>query len=550
MKLSLLFAILLLCAGMLSAQMNEDGILIIPKTLVAPTIDGVLDTAVWNYVGETLAITMDGADNPDNWDDWFDLFGSFRLLWDDNNLYFWLEVQDDIINTGTDWQYDGVELYFDGDWSQTEGAYDGVDDLQMRYNVGESTLDEIDTGYGTAAGWGFVKDGIDYVIEETDYGWVLETSIPIADLQLVADAEFGFDVQINDADETTRETMFRWWANDNNEWQHANLFGTAMLSTSRVVNGDYLPVPKGTAPTIDGQMGAGEWADAWVISGQRQERGEIPNLGAHVWGWEDCRNWGYVKWDDNNFYFYLKMWDDYYDYAEDENTNWEFDSVELYFDGDNSDSAPYDGLDDIQIRFNLGQDGAESIDAGYGTGASWDWVKETTSYVVTETALGWDVEAAIPLGDMQIPIGADFGFDWQLNDCDDPNESPNRTVYRWWAPSEPEWNNASMFGTAVLVAGTAVQNDPALVHSYALQQNYPNPFNPTTTISYSVAKTDRVQLVVYDMLGKQVATLINEVKPAGEYTVAFDASNLTSGVYLYTMTTDEQTFTNKMLLMK
>ncbi len=551
MKRSLLLVVLILLVGstMLLAQVNEDDVLIVPKTSVAPFIDGELDTAVWHYVGETLAIVMDSGDAEEPYD-WFDLFGSFRMMFDDEFLYLWLEVQDDIINLGTNHEYDGVELYFDANYSQTEGAFDGEDDLQLRFNVGEETTDLIDVGYGAGTNWGFIKDGIDFVILDNGVdGWQLEAAIPLFDLQLEPDLEFGFDLQINDADESTRENMYRWWANDNMEWRDASLFGTTKLVSSRVINDQWLEVPKGSAPTIDGAMAAGEWADAVCISGNRLDSGQ--NLFDHVEGWWDVRNWGYLKWDDTNLYYYLKVWDDYYDYAEDEASNWEFDSVELFFDGNNSDTNPYDGEDDIQIRFNLGQEGTESIDAGYGTGTSWNWFKDDVQYVVIETETGWDVEAAIPLADMQLVPGVDIGFEWQLNDCDDPDLTPNRTVYRWWAPGEPTWSDASLFGTIMLVEGTsAVDESPVAVRSYELQQNYPNPFNPTTSIAYSVAKTDRVQLQVYDMLGKEIATLVNEVKPAGQYTVNFDGSGLSSGVYFYTMSAGNEVFTNKMLLVK
>jgi len=544
--------IVLLFSGFLFAQVNEDDVLIVPKTSIPPVIDGELDTLVWNYIGETLAIKIDNADAAEP-DDWFDLFGTFRLMWDDENLYFWLEVQDDMINSeGGDWQYDGVELYFDADNSKTLEAYDGIDDLQMRFNVGESTVEEVDTGYGTGANWGFSTAGINYVVLESDFGWQVEAAIPIADLMLEPDLEFGFDVQINDADAATRENMYRWWAEDNNEWQHANLFGTAMMVSNRVLK-EVLEIPKGSAPTIDGVMAAGEWADAICLSGTRLEKGEIPNLYDHVEGWEDCRDWGWVKWDDQNFYYYLKVWDDWYDIAPDEANNWEFDSVELYFDGDNSDTAPYDGIDDIQIRFNLGQTTTESIDAGYGTAASWEWNKDGVSYVVAETDLGWDVEAAIPLADMQLEAGLDFGFDWQMNDCDNPDVTPNRTVYRWWAPSEPEWDNASLFGTVILVpAFTAVEQKPSVtrVDAYELTQNYPNPFNPTTTIDFSLPKRSNVRLTVFNTLGEEVATLVNEVKEAGWYTVDFDGADLTSGIYFYKMRTGNQTLTKKMMLIK
>jgi arabinoxylan arabinofuranohydrolase len=84
--------------------------------------------------------------------------------------------------------------------------------------------------------------------------------------------------------------------------------------------------------------------------------------------------------------------------------------------------------------------------------------------------------------------------------------------------------------------------------SFFLRQNYPNPFNPTTTITYSVAKAGTVKLKVYDVLGKEVATLVNDVKPAGQYTIVFDGADLSSGVYYYTMTFGTQRFTQKMML--
>ena len=157
-----LFVILLLSLSAGFAQVNEDGVLMAPMTKTAPVIDGQLDD-VWKFVGETVCFKRDAGDAADP-DDWFDLFGSLRLMFDDANLYLWLEVQDELINMGTDWQYDGVELYFDADNSKTDGTYDGVDDIQIRFNVGETTNDLIDVGYGTSAGWGYSKDGINFFI--------------------------------------------------------------------------------------------------------------------------------------------------------------------------------------------------------------------------------------------------------------------------------------------------------------------------------------------------------------------------------------------------
>ena len=86
--------------------------------------------------------------------------------------------------------------------------------------------------------------------------------------------------------------------------------------------------------------------------------------------------------------------------------------------------------------------------------------------------------------------------------------------------------------------------------TYLLEQNYPNPFNPSTTISYSIPEAGNVELKVYDILGNEVATLVNEVKSPGNYTAVLNASSFASGVYVYTLRTNNFVQTKKMILMK
>jgi N-acetylmuramoyl-L-alanine amidase len=87
---------------------------------------------------------------------------------------------------------------------------------------------------------------------------------------------------------------------------------------------------------------------------------------------------------------------------------------------------------------------------------------------------------------------------------------------------------------------------------FVLDQNYPNPFNPSTTISWNMPKASKVSLKVYDVLGRMIATLVDDVKPAGSYRVVFDVNryNLASGVYLYKLQTSEFSQTRKMILNK
>ncbi len=93
-------------------------------------------------------------------------------------------------------------------------------------------------------------------------------------------------------------------------------------------------------------------------------------------------------------------------------------------------------------------------------------------------------------------------------------------------------------------------NENVQVLSFKLNQNYPNPFNPTTTISYSIPKSSFVTLKVYDLLGNEVATLVNEDKSAGYYQVKFNASNLASGVYFYRLIAGNRVEVKKLILTK
>lgn len=95
----------------------------------------------------------------------------------------------------------------------------------------------------------------------------------------------------------------------------------------------------------------------------------------------------------------------------------------------------------------------------------------------------------------------------------------------------------------------SVNNDEGLV-SYSLSQNYPNPFNPSTIIRYEIPHSAFVKIIVYDVLGKEVATLLNEEKIAGAYEINFNVQNLASGIYFYTIYAGDFTSTKKMVLMK
>jgi hypothetical protein len=92
---------------------------------------------------------------------------------------------------------------------------------------------------------------------------------------------------------------------------------------------------------------------------------------------------------------------------------------------------------------------------------------------------------------------------------------------------------------------------PAMIPSeFALRQNYPNPFNPSTVVSYQLPVASKVRLIVYDLLGREVAKLLDEVKEPGTYSVTWDAAGLASGVYFYSLQAASFVQTRKMMLLK
>jgi len=115
------------------------------------------------------------------------------------------------------------------------------------------------------------------------------------------------------------------------------------------------------------------------------------------------------------------------------------------------------------------------------------------------------------------------------------------------------WMSCLGRGMAVLtvIDGTTnVENEKEIPTNFELSQNYPNPFNPTTTINYQITKNDFVSLKVYDILGNEVATLVNEEKATGSYEINFDASSLSSGTYFYKLQAGSFIESKKMLLLK
>jgi hypothetical protein len=130
----------------------------------------------------------------------------------------------------------------------------------------------------------------------------------------------------------------------------------------------------------------------------------------------------------------------------------------------------------------------------------------------------------------------------------------NDGLFRFWFPTYASAGDEYMIDDVKLLdlGATAVEDDGAAgtPQGITLEQNYPNPFNPETGIRYQVSGVGDVKLAVYDMLGREVAVLVNERKAPGDYAVNFDGAGLSSGVYIYRLSAGESVQTKKMTLLK
>jgi hypothetical protein len=101
-----------------------------------------------------------------------------------------------------------------------------------------------------------------------------------------------------------------------------------------------------------------------------------------------------------------------------------------------------------------------------------------------------------------------------------------------------------------VVNSIGITNNNEIAEEFSLSQNYPNPFNPATSFEFRIAEFGLAKLVIYDIMGREVATLVNEELRPGSYKADWDASSYPSGIYFYTLTAGSFTDTKKMVLIK
>lgn len=271
----------------------------------------------------------------------------------------------------------------------------------------------------------------------------------------------------------------------------------------------------------------------------------------------DCSAKAWIAVDDNYLYAAFDVEDDIIDTT---NANsWMKDSPDLFiglYNWVKGGHTTYQrGAEpDYHLRFN--QDylifDAPSMRVDSNKSSTYEWkTKFPTGYTV-EAKIPWTAFEKAGKDNLFKPVkGMRIPIDLSISDADGGDDRQGEITYSKFNEGNSyaavnRWTY-TWIGDAFTTDIQDEQNVPA---EYQLGQNYPNPFNPSTTINYVVKENTLVSLKVYNMLGQEVANLVNQVQPAGSYNVKFDASKLSSGVYFYQIKMNNFTSSKKMVLMK
>lgn len=291
-------------------------------------------------------------------------------------------------------------------------------------------------------------------------------------------------------------------------------------------------------PTINGDLS--EWIDsgaAFMFLGDEED------LFRQVeWdGPDDCSIVWSMMWDEDSLYFGGAIWDDIFIPPDDLNLPWGGDCLWFYFDADD------DGVIDNKFCLFQFKDGEPHV--FYSSG-----ITEGINLAVAESdSLGDEgrfMECSIPVYEMMNMdpfIGEAFKL--QIGVEEGKIDPDKRNFVDWNGLSPDDGSNLFpvFFGYPVSVPHSTNREIPS---EYSLEQNYPNPFNPVTYITFSIPQSTAVTLTVYDVIGKQIEILVDEVKSAGSYTITFDGTKLNSGIYFYKLSSENQVYMKKMTLIK
>ena len=572
--LLLLTAAVLLGMTTVNGQNHSDPDYLLVVSAEKPiVIDGVLDETDWqkryDYLvfgasalqGDVSYTVTDSVYVKKPYEDTTTTF--VKILHRGLDLYISLQSDDKYVGKfGNSWEGDGLFM-------KLKKANGVPVEYKMFWNLtGTDPEIGIEGEAGTFEGAAYKMPGT--IVNDTtavDSGYTAEMVIhldqlgytdPYAEVE-VAMSIFDPDMYVEDMDPYGEVGAYfkSWWGSEWGDVYKVLRLGDP-LSKNAISTQDDI--------TLDGSLDESFWADAAsVIVG----KGSAQSTGGYYMQWNSETN-TYTDQSMAAIKFAHKGTDLYIGVDSDDKSvckwapGWEADGLFLWMTN-KGDKAPTARMEIKNMFFDATEGAAavfevsSNVPTGSAEGAS--MLKEgTVSHTETNGEdAGYTLEVVVHTDFFGYSVGDTVFIStcvWDLDYSSEDAYSEDVSDYapNWWGTqwADPNFEKYHMYRGVVLSNLTDVEDVSGneTVTDYNLSQNYPNPFNPSTKISYTIPQASRVSLKVYDILGNEIASLVNASQNAGSHNVTFDASGVPSGVYFYTLTTGSFNQTRKMLLLK
>jgi hypothetical protein len=531
-----------------------------------------------------------------------DLSAKLWAAWDDTWLYIYEEVKDDtvVMSASNTYQNDVLELKFDCIINNVTNTIFHLGLGALATGTAVDTLAPIVKADKQVARRA-VADG--YVLEfAVKWEAIERTAAPAESITVAVDSIFGLSIANHDNDgnlPTTREASVQWAANlVDAVWNHPEHLGTVkFLADHKLqfiptnnISGETNPRPYDGSLlfdiAIDGQKDIfyqlltgpadGYIQLQWCHGDPTVGHQPVDNydLSTKIWG----------AWDSTWFYIYAEVTDDTIS-LDGASYNYQTDAIEFKIDGIPDSATITNGVTNSCIMTAI-----DSADADPGDKNLCDNLTSfddaDKQYARGTISNGYTLEFAIridSLGGSETIVGAvDEVFGLGINVID--NDGASRQADNIWGAkcNDNIWSTVTSHGRVKFLADNKVQFDATnnltgetnelaaqyggsacphevgvddpnanLPLTYNLEQNYPNPFNPITTIAYTIPTAGKVSVVIYNILGQKVATLVdNQLQKAQRHEIHYNASHLATGLYFYSIEYNNKILTKKMLLIK
>jgi len=329
------------------------------------------------------------------------------------------------------------------------------------------------------------------------------------------------------------------------------------------------PVIATTLPNFTADGSLSEWTAAgvqpFIINPFRTEplSAHIVGNAASVADSNDLSAKAYLAMDENNLYVAYDVVDDTVSIdTSTGNATWAQDSPDLNIGLYDSQGGIHSGYHrgaepDHMFRFSLNRINNDHNGTFFMyPGADYIFKKKTlTPGYIVEARMPFALLASLYSGDsLFVPkIGMTIPIDFSLNDRDGktgPYAREGLVAYSYLNNNSSYQNQYNWAYTWYGSGPSGVQQDDAIPRTFELSQNYPNPFNPTTKIKYSIPEAGKVSLKLFDILGREVMTVLDQFQVAGSYTATLEASKLATGVYMYKLESGSFRSVKKMILLK